>query len=48
VDVLIYRLGTAAVFHLEMSALNTRAAANAVHVGGCRVDNQIKNKIEKT
>ena len=27
---------TAAVFHLEMSALNAEADRNAVHVGGCR------------
>ena len=34
VDVLYFMSFTAAVFHLEMSALNARASENAV--GGCR------------
>ena len=36
VNVLDSMVVTAAVFHLEMSALNAAAYWNAVHVGGCR------------
>jgi hypothetical protein len=49
VDVLADIFSTAAVFHLEMSALNAEAASNAV--GGCRCrggQNPKINKIEKT
>jgi hypothetical protein len=48
-DVLSSIFVTAAVFHLEMSALNAEAALNAV--GGCRCrggQNPKINKIEKT